>query len=245
MVEVWESIESSACEVEPTMSRTKSHRVACGILLVWLARLDPEVGARSAELPGHQRTESAPATPTSASTPPVPPEKSALAMSPAVACLRVEGLDQYTLLPEATLTSADKLKVYFRPLNYKFETDLTKKSPYRARFVEDGQIRRKGEKAAIAKEDKLLEYETRFDSADYRIYLVNTIGLESFKPGEYELDITLHDMIDGQATAKQSISFRIIPGVADLPAKPAAEPTKPSTPKKTSTKPGRSPKRPG
>ena len=132
-------------------------------------------------------------------------------MTPAIVCSRVEGLEQYTPLPEATLTSADKLKVYFRPLRYKVETDPTNRNPYRAKFIEDGRIRRKGEKKPLAKEDKLLEYETRYDQADRQIYLVNTIGLEKLTPGEYELDITLHDAIDGEATARQTLAFRIVP----------------------------------
>ena len=174
------------------------------------------------------------------------PLKPGFAMSPAVACLRVEGLEQFTPLPDATLTNADKLKVYFRPLHYKVETDLTKKSAYHAKFSEDGRIRRKGVKTPLAKEDKLLEYETRYESADYQIYLVNVIGLESLSPGEYEFDITLHDLIDGQATAQQTISFKIIPSPADSTSRPEVEPAK-LTPaqKSTTTRSGRSSKRSG
>ena len=167
--------------------------------------------------------------------------KPTLDMSPAVVCSRVDGLERYSPVPDATLTNADKLKVYFRPLHYKVETDLKNKSPYRAKFVEDGRIRRKGEKTVLAKEDKLLEYDTRFDTTDYRIYLVNTVGLEDFPPGEYEFDIILHDMIDGQATAKQSLPFRIVASEV----KPAAEPPAGlMKSKKAPMKPGRSSKRP-
>lgn len=173
--------------------------------------------------------------------------KPALAMSPAVAVTRVDGLEQYSALPDAALTSADKLKVYFRPLHYKVETDPKNKSPYRAKFVEDGRIRRKGEKTILAKEDKLLEYEARFDTEDYRIYLVNTIGLETLAPGDYEFDITIHDLIDGVASASQTLAFRIVPSQAEPveKAKPEPEPqtTKPAKAKKA--KAGRVPKRAG
>lgn len=170
-----------------------------------------------------------------------------LAMSRAVACLRVDGLERYTPLPDATLTNADKLKVYFRPIRYKVETDPKQKSPYRAKFVEDGRIRRKGEKAVLAKEDKLLEYETRFDAAEYQIYLVNTIGLDKLPPGDYEFDITLHDMIDGTATARQSLPFTIVAGPANPIAtgKPAAPPTPPAGKARKSSGATRPPKRPG
>ena len=173
-----------------------------------------------------------------------PDEAKALGMSPAIACLRVDGLEQYTPLPEATLTSADKLKVYFRPLRYKVETDPTNKNPYRAKFVEDGRIRRKGEKNPLVKEDKLLEYETRFAQADWQIYLVNTIGLEKLTPGEYELDITLHDAIDGDATARQTLAFRIVPIPDVTEAPPAPEPAQSKSIPTRKPRSGRSNQRP-
>lgn len=129
-------------------------------------------------------------------------------MSPAVACTRVDGLEKYTPLPGASLTAEDKLKVYFRPLHFKVEPV---KGQYRARFTEDGRVRRKGEKAVLSREDKLLEYETRFDSPDYQIYLVNNIGLKNLPPGDYEFDIILHDALDEGSTATQTLPFTVIP----------------------------------
>ena len=137
-----------------------------------------------------------------------PPEPSGLSMSKAVACLNVKGLEDYTILPDARLTSDDKLKVYFRPLHYKVEPF---KAKYRARFTEDGRVRRKGEKTVLSKEDKLLEYEATFDAPDYQIYLTNTIGLKNLAPGDYEFDIILHDALDEGVSARQTIAFTIIP----------------------------------
>ncbi len=153
------------------------------------------------------------------------PSAGALGMSKAVAVLRVDGLEDYKELPSARLTSEDKLKVYFRPLRFKVEPA---KDQFRARFTEDGRIRRKGEKAPIAREDKLLEHEAVFKSADYQIYLVNNIGLKDFPPGDYEFDIVLHDMVDGEATATQTLAFTIIP-IPEAPpeASKAAEPAQP------------------
>ncbi len=170
--------------------------------------------------------------------------ETAFGMSPPVACLRVDGLEQFSLLPDATLTNADKLKVYFRPLRYKVETDLKNKSPYRAKFVEDGRIRRKGEKSVLAKEDKLLEYETRYVQADMQIYLVNTIGLESLAPGEYELDIILHDAIDGQATARQTLTFKVIPTATEAVVKPTTAPETPKPARTTKARTGRTARKP-
>lgn len=149
-------------------------------------------------------------------------------MSEAVACTRVDGLDQFVPLPNASLTSEDKLKVYFKPLRYKVEPA---KKGYKARFTEDGQIRRKGEKTPLSKEDKLLEYEAVFDSPGYQIYLVNTIGLKNLTPGEYELDIVLHDALEEGSSARQTLSFTIIPlPEVDPSASKANEPAGPEGP---------------
>ncbi len=139
---------------------------------------------------------------------PATPRASKLSMSPAVACRRVDGLERYEPLPGASLTSEDKLKVYFRPIGYKVEST---KTGYRASFTEDGRIRRKGEKAALSKEDKLMSHEARFESREYQIYLVNNIGLKTLPPGAYEFDIILHDALDAGSTATQTIPFTIVP----------------------------------
>ena len=172
-------------------------------------------------------------------------------MTPAVACSRVDGFENYVPLPQARLTSEDKLKVYFRPLNYRVEPVQMR---YRAKFIEDGQIRRKGEKNPLSKEEKLLEYKTTFDSPTYQIFLTNNIGLKNLPPGDYEFEIILHDALAAGATATQSIPFTIIPtpkgeptpdvegpvGSED-PAGPAAkDSSKTATPKKR--KPPRTPK---
>ena len=217
-----------------------------GLLITGIGQFQPAVPAQD-QSPKPNSGSARPANP------PIPDqarteEETTFGMSPAVACLRVDGFERYTTLPDATLTSADKLKVYFRPLRFKYETDFKNRSPYRASFVEDGKIRRKGEKTVLTKEDKLLEYETRFAAPDYQIYLVNTIGLEKLSPGEYELDITLHDMIDGKAIARQSLPFRVVASAVD-PVKveaPASKPDPaPARSKKSSKGSGRTTKAPG
>lgn len=165
-----------------------------------------------------------------------PPKPPALAMTPPVVCAKVEGLDRYTPLPDATLTNLDKLKVYFRPLHYKVEADPKAAEPLHAHFTLDGRLRRKGEKKVLAKEDKLLDYEARFAAIDYRIYLVAVAGLEDFPPGEYEFDLTLHDAIDGRAAATQTVAFRIKPpppGAAVAPPDPPEAPAKSKSDAKT------------
>jgi hypothetical protein len=163
------------------------------------------------------------------------PEKPALEMSKAVVCKKIEGYEKYVELPDASLTSEDKLNVYFRPLNFRVDP-VEKPAPgrrFKARFSEDCRIRRKGEKTPVMKKDKLLEYDPFFEVSDERLYLINNISLKGLAAGEYELDIVLHDVLEEGATATQSVAFTIEPiSEADPKAKPekTAEPESPAVP---------------
>ena len=134
-------------------------------------------------------------------------------MSKAVACKKVEGFEKFIaparrrphqrgqahrLLPAA-------------PLQGRAGQEAEAGHRYRAKFSQDGRIRRKGEKTVLMKKDQLLEYEPFFETPTERIYLVNTIGLKGLPPGDYEFDIILHDGLDEGSTSTQSVPFTIIP----------------------------------
>jgi hypothetical protein len=155
-----------------------------------------------------------------------------LEMSKAVACRRVDAYEKFVPLPDASLTSEDKLLVYYRPLHFKVEA-VEKPKPgyrYRARFSQDGRIRRKGEKTVLMKKDRILEYDPAFETPSERIYLVNYVGLKGLPPGEYEYDIVLHDALDEGSTTTQSLSFKIIPTPRVDPPPKADEPDGPGGP---------------
>jgi hypothetical protein len=138
---------------------------------------------------------------------------STLEMSKAVACKKIEGYEDFQLLPNAALTSEDKLQVYYRPIGYKVETIEKPKTSrkFRAKFSQDGRIRKKGEKTVVMKKDRILEYDPTFDDATQHIYLVNNVGLKGLPPGDYEYDITLRDDLTEGAVATQTLPFTIIP----------------------------------
>jgi hypothetical protein len=172
-----------------------------------------------------------------------------LEMSKAVACQRIDAYEQFTVLPNASLTSEDKLQVYYRPLEYKV-VPVEKPRPgyrYRAKFSQDGRIRKKGEKTVLMKKDKILEYDPSFDDPTERIYLVNNVGLKGLAPGDYEYDIILRDDLTEGASATQTLSFTIVP-VAKFDPPKTEEPAEPAgstgsrtgskTIKKTSKKTG-------
>ena len=177
------------------------------------------------------------------------PEAPALEMSKAVACKRIEAFEKFIPLPDASLTSEDKLLVYYRPLNFKVEP-VEKPKPghrYRAKFSQDGRIRRKGEKTILMKKDLILEYDPTFETPFERIYLVNTVGLKGLAPGEYEYDIILRDALEPHSSVTQTLRFTIIPlpnldpapkkEGADEPARSPAPVNDPKTKSKTSNKP--------
>jgi hypothetical protein len=157
-------------------------------------------------------------------------DKPTLDMSKPVACQRIDGYEKYELLPDASLTSEDKLQVYYRPLGYKVETVEKPKPGYRfrAKFSQDGRIRKKGEKTVLMKKDKILEYEANFDDPTQRIYLINNVGLKGLAPGEYEYDLILRDEQSEGSTVTQSIAFTILPVPKLDPAPKAEGPAEPA-----------------
>jgi len=133
----------------------------------------------------------------------------ALTMTAAVACLAIAGFEDIQPLPGASLTSDEKLLVYYRPLNYVTEHSG---STYHIHLVQDAQIRRRGEKAVLFSKSRILDYDWKSQQADRPVYLRNTVSLKGLQPGEYDLDIILHDLLaPGEPTARQTLPFRVIP----------------------------------
>ena len=115
-----------------------------------------------------------------------------LSMTPAVACDTIEGYEDYKVLPNAALTSEEKLLVYFRPLGYAVEV---KDGQAHIHLEQDGQVRRRGQKKVLLVKNHLLEYDWKGRAPAAPIYLKNLIGLKNLPPGDYEFDIILHDKL--------------------------------------------------
>src|SRR4051812_27744918 len=74
-----------------------------------------------------------------------------LRMTPAVACKAIDGYEAYDPLPDAALTSDEKLLVYYRPLGYRVE----RAGPlYTSHLTQDGRIRRRGSQAVLLRKAK-------------------------------------------------------------------------------------------
>jgi hypothetical protein len=134
---------------------------------------------------------------------------SGLGMSPAVVCRSIDGFENYEPLPGGALTSDDKLLVYYRPLNYRVER---KGATLHIHLVQDGQIRRRGEKAVLMAKQKLLDIDYKSKEPEGPVYLRNTVALKGLPPGDYDFDIILYDVLaPGTPTARQTLEFKVVP----------------------------------
>jgi hypothetical protein len=132
-----------------------------------------------------------------------------LRMSRAVVCRSIDGYEAYVPLPDAAQTSDEKLLVYYRPLRYK--VDFVEGS-YQARFTQDAEIRKRGEKKSMRQKLKLFDYTAKSKDPPRQIYIRNTISLKGLEPGDYDLTIILHDELDKAAPAsRQVVRFKVIP----------------------------------
>jgi hypothetical protein len=139
-----------------------------------------------------------------------------LRMSKAVACESIAGYGQFVALEEPAVTRDDKLRIYFEPINHGFEKVGDE---YQARLVEDVIVRRKGEKAVVWKKDGVVKYEPKSKTPPVALFIENTLAVKTYAPGEYELEIILHDKIRKGPPASQIFQFQ----VKSSPESPPAE----------------------
>jgi len=171
---------------------------------------------------------------TSLSAPPTsnaePSESDRLSMSPGVVCRDIVGYEDYEPLPNAALTSDEKLLIYFRPHRYAVDRSG---DTYHIHLTQEGQVRRRGEKAVIYRKEKLLDYEWKGTKPPGPVYLRNTIAIKGLKPGDYDFDITLRDKFSKDPAVTQTVQFRVVlPAQTATSAKTEPEPTHPSPKKK-------------
>ena len=144
------------------------------------------------------------------------PDAPPLSMSKVIACESVAGFGDYEPRDSTRWTADEKLLIYFEPRHFATEKAGTK---YQAHLVQGAHLRRRDRKAFLWGKTKLIDYVAKSDSVPPVIYLTNTIALKGYPPGEYDLDITLHDEIGEGATATQTFRFTIVEakGPADEP----------------------------
>jgi hypothetical protein len=132
----------------------------------------------------------------------------ALKMSKPVVVAKIRGFADIEPLPDATLTADDKLTVYYEPSGYTIEKT---KDGFRAVFAQDGRVRKKGSKDALWQKTPMFEYEAKNEDPPYRVYMRTDLSLKGLPPGDYELDMTLHDRLAKGTRVVRTVAFKVIP----------------------------------
>ncbi len=148
-----------------------------------------------------------------------PPAKK-LAMMPAVACESIAGFEDYVPLDEVVLTRDDKLLIYYRPIDFQHE-QVGKE--FRVHLVQDARLHKRGAKAVLQSKDKMVDYKGTFKGLPISLFLSNTVALKPLPPGEYDLEIILHDEIGKGPAASQILPFRVCTTDEKVKAKEAKE----------------------
>jgi hypothetical protein len=121
-----------------------------------------------------------------------------------VVCRDIKGYEDYEELPDAELTSDEKLLIYYRPEGFKV---VQRGDKFVAHLTQVGQVRPLGEKKILLRKSKLLDYEAESDEPPEQIYIRNTFSLKGLPPGEYEFDMILTDA-NAKAQAKATAKAR-------------------------------------
>jgi hypothetical protein len=145
------------------------------------------------------------------------PPKSDFRITKPIIVTKVTGYKDFEASTDNRLTPDDKLTIYYEPTNHIIEKT---KDGYRALFAQDGRLRKKGGKTAVWQKEKMFTYEAKNKIPPREIYLKTDMSLKSLPPGEYELDLTLHDgLAKPPALVMGTVAFEVIPAPAEKPAK--------------------------
>lgn len=131
-----------------------------------------------------------------------------LRIGKAVACRSIEGYERYVPLRNGAITAEEKLQIYYRVLRCKF---AVQGHEYLVHLIQDGQIRRKGDKNVLRAKKNILNYEARTTNPPDWIFLRNSVPLKGLIPGEYEYDIILRDEYNPGPPVIQTVRFRVVP----------------------------------
>ena len=100
--------------------------------------------------------------------------------------------------------------VYYRPLPH-YTIDREGLTQLDAHLTQDGEIHRRGEKAALQRKANMVDYEVKEKSSPDFLFIRNTVSLKGLKEGDYDFVIILHDALGQKPPAQQAMPFRIVP----------------------------------
>ena len=130
----------------------------------------------------------------------------ALEMTKAVVCSTIRGYEDYSPLAEAVLVKDEKMMLYYKPTHYKIEKT---KAHSTVRLTQDAKIRRRGEKAVLWSKLEMVKYEEKVKGPAQAVYMTNSISLKTLTPGDYDLEVILHDKLAKGVEARQVVPFTV------------------------------------
>lgn len=137
------------------------------------------------------------------------PELSRPDLTDPVLCESVRGFREYDERDKPTYREDEKIQVYLEPFNYLIARDGPD-GGFRAHLSLDATIRKAGSDRVFRRSKGLVDYEPKTVHPPMPLYLTASIALENVPPGDYELLLTLSDLITTEETpAERTIAFKV------------------------------------
>jgi hypothetical protein len=164
------------------------------------------------------------------------PSEDDLGMTTPVVCSSVRGYGKFREVPNAAVYRDNKLLIYYEPFGYTIERGT---DGYRALLTQDVRVRRRDQKTVLLKKDEILRYEAKSKVPPLHLYLSNYISTKGLSPGEYDLEIIMHDQLGKAESVSKVIPFKIKQLRPDDPNNdsPFDTPTPPTPAKKKAAHP--------
>jgi hypothetical protein len=164
------------------------------------------------------------------------PSEDDLGMTTPVVCSSVRGYGKFREVPNAAVYRDNKLLIYYEPFGYTIERGT---DGYRALLTQDVRVRRRDQKTVLLKKDEILRYEAKSKVPPLHLYLSNYISTKGLSPGEYDLEIIMHDQLGKAESVSKVIPFKIKQLRPDDPNNdsPFDTPTSPTPAKKKAAHP--------
>lgn len=134
------------------------------------------------------------------------PSEDDLGMTTPVVCSSVRGYGKFREVPNAAVYRDNKLLIYYEPFGYTIERGT---DGYRALLTQDVRVRRRDQKTVLLKKDEILRYEAKSKVPPLHLYLSNYISTKGLSPGEYDLEIIMHDQLGKAESVSKVIPFKI------------------------------------
>ena len=141
--------------------------------------------------------------------PPAPFEK--LLVSKPIACTRIDGYRTYTPLERAALTKDEKLLVYLEVANPTIHASQEEEQEkVNLHLTQEIRVRKSGERKPLWIKHGLQGLEVQGKSELGPVYLDVVVGIKGLRPGQYDLDIIVHDRLARARSTLVTLPFEVL-----------------------------------